>query len=539
MGQQPGFVNGGQREVSWALRGIVSPMAHPLPRLTTRYPGGSAANLRHAGEVVRFRAVRHESVFVMWWDFALRGDGGPVRCVWEQTQDVLGWPQLPAAVPVYYGPDGCWRRVDPRTCRHDADAHEFHFTVPTAPGLTRVAYCYPYGLDRVDALFAELAALPGVQVRELARSELGRPFRLLEFGEGPRHVWLTARHHAGEVQGTYVMEGLLRAALRSPRLRRAVTVHAAPVLDLDGVGEGWYGKDRGPRDFNRDYCARPCRPEVAALMRAAEAVGAADVMLDLHGPAPGDPTFLVPRSESALTPEQWRETWEFGRCLEALAPRRCPCRVVDWSPSSLNWSGAMMGQTASGWFGERFGGLAATLEATYHRSHDERLVTERDWLALGKSLARALEVHFGLTPAPAVEHIALPPTTVPRFREWRCVHWPQKARIRTRAGGLEITGDPAGGYCWMLALPVLTGRRASFVAELQGTVEQLAVTARGYDPARGLSTGETHDSVLRPAPGEQHFRVPSPGRHCQLFFRVVGLKGRLRLRLGGEGSQGR
>lgn len=470
----------------------------------------------------------------MWWHFAVQSQGRPLRCIWEQTNEVLGGSQLPAVVPVYRAAAGPWRRVEPRSCRHDAARHEFSFTVPAVQGRVEVAYCYPYGLDRADALLEQLAARPGVAVRQIATSAGGRPCRLLELGHGEHHVWLTARHHAGEVQGTWVMEGLLRAALAAPRLLAAATFHAVPVMDTDAVAEGWYGKDRGPRDFNRDYVTRPCRPEVAAVMAAAEAVGRADVMLDLHGPAPGDPSFLVPPAEPTLSPDEWQALWTLGARLQVLAPRRCPVRVRDWSPSSLNWSGINTGQTATSWFQQRFGSLAATLETTYHRSHDERLVTPRDWLALGRSLARALEVHVGLHPEPDLSPIVLPRTTVPRFAHWRCVTWPQGVAFVEQGTTLALTGGETGGAAWVLTSGAQRGQPVSFRAHLTGELAALTVTARGVDAKSGISTGELREQplALTPSRTAQTFTVASPASHCQLFFRVEGLRGELQLTAG-------
>jgi hypothetical protein len=348
-------------------------------------------------------------------------------------------------------------------------------------------------------------------------------------------VWLTARHHAGEVPGSYVLEGLLQEVLRHPRWLQALTLHVAPAMDVDGVAEGWYGKERAPRDYNRDYCSRPCRPEVAALMAAAEECGRADVMLDLHAPAPGDASFLVPDNEPTLGPDEWQSVWELGAMLEALAPRRCPVRVADWHPGTLNWTDTDLGQWSTGWFHERFGALVATLETTYHRSHDGRLVTSRDWLALGRALARALAAHFGLANPPATGHVALPVSRIPRFIRWRCVHWPEGVSLREDGPWLEIRADQPGGSAWMLADEVLAGREGRFRYAFAGRGGQLTVHARGYEPERRLSTGETTSATVNLQPdGEVHsLSLPSPGPACQFFFRVEGLDGRLSLAAGG------
>lgn len=498
----------------------------------TDFPGSSACDLRVEGNVVRFAAVRHESVYSMWWQFALRGPGGAVRCVWERTDEVLGSPGLDLVVPVTNAAGRGWRRVDPRTCYHSPSQREFGFTVPTVPGETRVAYCYPYDWERVEAFVADVAQHPGATVRELARSEGGRPFRLLTLGHGERHVWLTARHHAGETPGAYVLQGAVYEFLRHPRWLAGMTIHIAPAMDVDGVAEGWYGKEREPRDYNRDYCARPCRPEVRALMAYAEEVGKADLMLDFHAPAPADCSFLVPVKESSLSLEEWQATWEFGRVLDALAPRSCPVRVLDAQPSAMNWSGETMGQTATGWFHGRFGATAATLETTYHRSHDGRLVTPRGWLALGQAVAHAVAAQCGGRRRPDVSSLPLPPSRVPRFHHWQCVHWPQGLRLHEEGEWLEARSPTPEGYAWVFSPRVLPAEAAGFRYEYAGPGGTLTVHARGYD--RGLSTGDTICTTLqlRPTRRPRRLTVASPDPWCQLFFRMENLRGTLRLAVG-------
>ncbi|NPV45817.1 MAG: hypothetical protein HPY69_02565 [Armatimonadetes bacterium] len=500
----------------------------------TNFPGGSVRDLRVEGGVIRFAAVRHESVYSMWWQFALNGPGGPVRCIWESTDEVLGSDGLDLVVPVYTTAGGSWRRVDPRTCYHNPRVREFGFMVPTAAGETRVAYCYPYDWDRVEAFIADVAQQPGVTVREVGKSEGGRPFRVLKLGQGERHLWLTARHHAGETPGAYVLEGAVRELLQHPRWLASMTMHAAPAMDVDGVAEGWYGKEREPRDFNRDYCARPCRPEVRALMAYAEGIGKADLILDLHAPAPPDFSFLVPVKESSLSLQEWVATWEFGRMLDALAPRSCPVRVMDAQPGAMNWSGETMGQTSTGWFHRRFGAIAATLETTYHHSHDGRLVTPRGWLALGKAVAHAAAAQSGLRSRPDVADIELPRSRVPRFAHWQCVHWPQGVTLHEEGQWLEARSPNPDGYAWVFSPRVLAAEAARFRYEYAGPGGALAVHARGYDPDRDLSTGDTSLTTLelRPTRRPRTVTVASPDPWCQLFFRMKHLRGTLRLAVG-------
>ncbi|MEI6500070.1 MAG: M14 family zinc carboxypeptidase, partial [Armatimonadota bacterium] len=256
--------------------------------LSTAFPGGSAADLRQENGQVRFSARKGGGPVSMWWHFGVTGETPRVvDFIWEKTGEVLGSGGLGAAVPVFNDGTG-WRRVSARHCLYLPDRREFHFRVPCRVGLTQVAYCFPYGWERIEEFGREMAATGLATLRQISSSAEGRPFELLEFGSGPVQVWVTARHHSGETPGAYVLEGMVREALRLPRLLRAASFHVAAAMDVDGVAEGLYGKDRGPRDFNRDYVSQPCRPEVAALRQAAEALGRVDLFLDLHAPAPGD-----------------------------------------------------------------------------------------------------------------------------------------------------------------------------------------------------------------------------------------------------------
>lgn len=503
-----------------------------MTTLDAAFAGAAASDLRCEGGQVRFAAPLDDSPQSMWWHFALETpEPVTVTCVWERTNEVLGHPGLAKAVPVYH--DGArWRRVPSRTCRYCADSHELRFRVPCRAGRTEVAYCYPYTWEQIDALLAELTAGGEATVRQVGTSAHGRPFRLLEFGHGDRQVWAGARHHSGEVCGSYVLEGFAREALRRPALLAAATFHVAAAMDGDGVAEGLYGKDRAPRDYNRDYCSPPSRPEVAALMAAAQAAGA-DVYLDLHGPAPGDGTFLVPVKEPFASLQHWDAVWRLGSYLEALAPASCPCRMADLHRDSLNWCSENTMQNSTDYFQRTFDALSLTLETAYHRSHDGRLVTPRGWMALGRALAQALGAALGVLPTPDVSTLERPRALVPRLQHWRCVHLPVQVDLAEQAGRLSIGGHGGNSYCWLMsrdALPAVDGRTVVF-CRLRGQIESLTLTAKGWDTAAGLPTGtwEGSELHLRAAGGWQELALPHAQGTCLLMVRLRGLEGTLEL----------
>jgi len=504
------------------------------PRLHPRldFLSASAQYVTPRTDGVHFAARRDDSPLSMWWHFALQGTPrDELRLIWEHTNDVLGYSGLGRVVPVYRSDRG-WRRVPVGSCHYDAPAHRFRFAIPMEGRRVEVAYCYPYGLERAEALLAALQRHPGVRVRTIGESERGRPFRLVEMGHGDTHVWLTARHHAGEVSGAYVLEGLLQEAVRRPGLLERITIHAAPVMDVDGVAEGMYGKDRAPRDFNRDYVAAPCRPEVVALIGASEAVGRVNIFMDLHAPAPGDGTFMVPVCEPLASVAHWDGVWELARFVEAFAPPACPFRVADLSRGAMNWSGDLIMQTSTNFFQRRFDALAMTLETSYHRACNGKLLTPSGWQALGRALLDAIAVKVGERPAPEVGHIELPPSLVPRLRDWDCISWPA-LQVRQRRSWLEITGpDPADGAVMHRRVLPDPGRSARIAYRLEGEVRGLQVVVKGMDRRSGRPTGEVARDTFGLTAGQdwQTLAVPHRCGPYVLIVRVQGLKGRLDLR---------
>ena len=114
--------------------------------------------------------------------------------------------------------------------------------------------------------FLDFAAQKGLKVTELCQSRKGRSVPCLQMGNGENSIILTARHHACESTGNYVLEGVLEELTRE--LPSGVRLLCVPFVDFDGVSDGDQGKSRAPHDHNRDYSydTTPIYPEVAAIM---------------------------------------------------------------------------------------------------------------------------------------------------------------------------------------------------------------------------------------------------------------------------------
>jgi hypothetical protein len=120
-------------------------------------------------------------------------------------------------------------------------------------------------------------------------------------------VWVQARQHAWESGSSWVAQGfgewLLSDDADAAWLRQHAEIFLVPIMDVDNTATGNGGKDAQPQDHNRDWSPQPHWNEVMAAQKMVSGLieeGRMDVFLDLHNPAPGDPTFFYILESSAL-----------------------------------------------------------------------------------------------------------------------------------------------------------------------------------------------------------------------------------------------
>jgi hypothetical protein len=98
------------------------------------------------------------------------------------------------------------------------------------------------------------------QVEEVGRSVEGRSLNLVHFGQGPRHILLWSQMHGDEPTATTALFDLFeyvrrhREHPRVARLLSALTLHALPMLNPDGV-ERFQRRNAQGIDINRDALA--------------------------------------------------------------------------------------------------------------------------------------------------------------------------------------------------------------------------------------------------------------------------------------------
>lgn len=195
-----------------------------------------------------------------------------------------------------------WRQTEKGLRQDDA----ISYTVTADATSMHVAWGPPFTPGDATKLIRTWSEQsPHAKAGELCRSRGGRAVPLLHIREGDLPddkrfgVWVQARQHAWESGSSWVARGFAEWALSDAAeatwLRRHAEIFVVPIMDVDNAATGNGGKDALPHDHNRDWSDRPVWTEtMAAQRKVRELIDAKRlaVFLDLHNPAPGDPTFF-------------------------------------------------------------------------------------------------------------------------------------------------------------------------------------------------------------------------------------------------------
>lgn len=245
-----------------------------------------------------------------WWYFRIDGvnPGQPVTLHLHGSLAAIG-NRKPLAASWAMPKRATWSEDGTRWL-HTEEGHQDGDTIvytltPTGTSVS-VAWGPPYTPSMARAFLEELSHdSPFASLSELCRSRGGRPVPMLTVNEGDRPrarrfgVWVQARQHAWESGSSWVAQGfvdwLLSDDPHASWLRQHAEVFVVPIMDVDNVATGNGGKNSIPHDHNRDWSDAPHWNEVAAAQQMVQQLireGRMDIFLDLHNPAPGDPSFF-------------------------------------------------------------------------------------------------------------------------------------------------------------------------------------------------------------------------------------------------------
>lgn len=375
-------------------------------RVHAEFEGGNLGSAEIVSPAhLRFRARADSSPRPLWFYFCIEDARVPsVRCELLNADECFGprtaWP----LVRPVYSPDGCrWQRLErAHYTGVGTPSGIFGFTVPVVGPTTFVAYSHPYTTADLQTLMEQLAPQPGLTHTKLALSGEGRALSLLTFGDRHRaraSVWVLGRQHAGECPASYTMEGLLRrlAEEGSQAADREVLIQTVPLIDLDGVFHGRYGKDQQPVDFNRDWRPQPAREETAAVLRAMRESHArypVRLVLDIHASHHGDTDCYLfgDRMAGEGSGKQSATSRTLERRLLSLLVQLGPARI-GFRETDLRVAPAPV-HSARGFLAQEFGCPAYTVEMSYHLAQSGHYLTETDYRDFGAAMGEALLILF-------------------------------------------------------------------------------------------------------------------------------------------------
>ena len=342
-------------------------------RIVTDFPGGNLRVLRRDGDVIHVEnELRDTTTDWFYWAFAVEDAAGETLTFNFSPKKWIG-PWGPAVSEDF----SRW------TWACSGGPSSFTWTFTDA-GRVYFAHDLLYRPERFERLTEELGLTAGT----LCVSERGRAVPFVRLGKGEREILLTARHHACESTGDYVMEGILRSLARDPIPGYAVT--AVPFVDYDGVLDGDQGKNRAPHDHNRDYLPQPVYASVRAiqgLLRDRPVRYCFDLHSPWHVGGENDYSYIVRKGTPSL-PLQRR----FGEILESVdIPGAFPYETKHDLPPNTGWNqDKTMKASFSGYAGRQPGvRLSLSLETSYYGLPDAP-ATQDSLLRYGTRVAEAI-----------------------------------------------------------------------------------------------------------------------------------------------------
>ena len=258
-----------------------------------------------------------------WWFFRVQGitPGETITLRLRgstATAAVPGGPLAKPLAPSWAMPDQATFSTDGKTWRHTERGTRrdgvMIYTIKPDASSVLVAWGPPYTPTAAAEFVREMSRKsPYARAEELCRSREDRAVPLLRVQEGGRKteqrfgVWVQARQHAWESGSSWVAQGfgewLLSDDADAAWLRQHAEIFLVPIMDVDNTATGNGGKDARPQDHNRDWSSQPHWNEVVAAKEIVSGLikdGRMDVFLDLHNPAPGDPTFFYTLDNSTM-----------------------------------------------------------------------------------------------------------------------------------------------------------------------------------------------------------------------------------------------
>ena len=353
----------------WNVAAVVS--THTNIQIETNFPGGNIIVEKIEGDTVSIRTdLRDTEGWWFYWCFRVRGAEGRTLTFNFSEGTPIG--VRGPGVSLDEGATWEWLGEQPGN-------KSFTYSFPADARSVRFSFGMPYTESQLNAFLNRIGDNPALKKETLCQSRKGRDVERLRIGklkgEPQFRVLITCRAHCCEMMTSYVAEGLIEAALAADKdgkwFRKNVELLVIPFVDKDGVEDGDQGKNRKPRDHNRDFDANSIYPETRALQNFVPrwSAGKLPLTIDLHCPhIRGNFNEFIYLVGSAK-PKIWEQQERFGNILERVQKGPLVYRATNNLPFGQAWNTTnnfTAGTSIGRWAGELPGvKLATTIEFPY------------------------------------------------------------------------------------------------------------------------------------------------------------------------------
>jgi hypothetical protein len=218
-------------------------------------------------------------------------------------------------------------------------------------------------------------------------------------------VLITARHHACEMMANYVLEGIIKSLLNDKNLqllRENTEFLIIPFMDKDGVENGEQGKNRIPRDHNRDYDENSVHNSTAALKIFVPewSQGKLKMALDIYCPwihgKNNEDIYIVGSSDKQIEQNQII----FSQLMEKNSSGEIKPYHKNFLPFGESWNteaNYSQGISFSKWAGGIEGiSISTTIEYPY-ANISGMMVSKDNSRAFGETISFSIQEYFELT----------------------------------------------------------------------------------------------------------------------------------------------
>ena len=273
----------------------------------------------------------------------------------------------------------------------------------------RFSFAQPYTQKNFDRFITPYQDDERLRLSTLCKSNQGRDVEQLIISNfrnrASAKILFTGRAHACEMMTNYVIEGIIEALLSGAPAMSAfldkAEIMIIPFLDKDGVENGDQGKNRIPRDHNRDYsgesiyaATRTIRSYIPEWTGDLPWIG-----IDLHNPwikgTNNEWAYLVGNANPEIEEQQ-------RYFAEILAESRRGPLIFDTEHGLLAFGEAwnkdtnyVKGKPFTAWAAQFYGKglrLTTTLEFPYAINHGQ-VVTADNVRSFGQDLIHAIAIY--------------------------------------------------------------------------------------------------------------------------------------------------